>query len=129
MTFRIFIKLYYKLILFIIMIISACSLLYFFNPGTTLWAPKCSFYLLTGLECPTCGSQRAVHTIMNGEIIKGFAYNPFIIIAIPYAVALISISLVKTRTTRKIKKIILCRRAIYIYMAIYIAWWIIRNII
>ncbi|MDE7397749.1 MAG: DUF2752 domain-containing protein, partial [Muribaculum sp.] len=34
-----------------------------FDP-TLPWFPKCLFRQLTGLECPGCGSQRAIHALL-----------------------------------------------------------------
>ena len=34
--------------------------LYRVDPEDSVYSPKCVFYLLTGLKCPGCGSQRCV---------------------------------------------------------------------
>ncbi len=31
-------------------------------------APRCLFKLITGYECPGCGSQRAFHSLLHGDI-------------------------------------------------------------
>ena len=38
--------------------------------------PPCIFYKLTGLYCPGCGTQRAVHEFLHGNFFKSFRYNP-----------------------------------------------------
>ena len=40
-----------------------------FDPAGSVFWPKCPFHLLTGLECPGCGSQRAVHSLLNGDLL------------------------------------------------------------
>ena len=45
--------------------------------------PKCSFKLLTGLSCPGCGLQRAVHALLNGEPMKAIQYNYFLVYSGP----------------------------------------------
>lgn len=129
MTGRRLYKINIRLILFITAIILACILLYNFNPEHISLFPKCSFYMATGLECPACGSQRAIHAILNGNFHKGLCYNPFIIISLPYATSLIILALIKRDWAIKIKKKLLCNKAVYTYVALFVAWWILRNII
>lgn len=47
----------------------------FWDPTASAIFPKCPFYSLTGFYCPGCGSQRAVHQLLNGNIVEGFRHN------------------------------------------------------
>jgi hypothetical protein len=47
---------------------------------------QCPFYKLTGWQCPGCGSQRAFHSILHGELSKAFLFNPLLFCSIPYFV-------------------------------------------
>lgn len=38
--------------------------------------PPCLFHTLTGFSCPGCGCTRAVISLMQGDLIKSFCYNP-----------------------------------------------------
>lgn len=49
-------------------------------------APQCLFRRLTGLDCPGCGSQRALHALLHGEIGKAWRFNPFVFFAVPVIV-------------------------------------------
>ena len=42
------------------------------NPMESNLFPKCSFYVLTGYQCPGCGGQRAVHYLLNGHLKESF---------------------------------------------------------
>lgn len=109
---------------------ATAAFLYFtYNPLEYAWFPKCAFYQLTGLECPGCGSQRAIHAILNGNILEGLRTNPFIIISIPYGFLLIMILIFKTPFTEKLRTKLLNYKVLYIYCTIFIGWWIIRNLI
>ena len=46
-------------------------------------SPKCMFKLITGYDCPGCGSQRALHAILNGDVGRAWAFNPFVFFAVP----------------------------------------------
>jgi len=57
----------------------------FWNPVELAVFPKCPFYAATGIYCPGCGSQRAVHQMLNGNIVEGIRYN--------YLIALLAVVL------------------------------------
>lgn len=43
---------------------------FFFDPAGSRLFPRCPFLSLTGLRCPGCGSQRALHSLLHGEIAR-----------------------------------------------------------
>ena len=46
--------------------------------------PKCKFFWASGLHCPGCGCQRAVHHLLNGRILLALQCNAMVIIALPW---------------------------------------------
>lgn len=38
------------------------------KPGSTAWIPECPFHALTGLYCAGCGTLRALHCLLTGDI-------------------------------------------------------------
>lgn len=118
-----------KGLLLLAFIATAAALYFIFDPLTYEWFPKCAFYKMTGLECPACGSQRAIHAILHGNILEGLRTNPFILISIPYGFCLILIVLLKTPFTERMRAKLLNHKVVYLYCIIFIGWWIIRNLI
>jgi len=64
------------------------AVLYRFDPMTAHFYPPCVFHLLTGLECPGCGSTRALYHLLHGDVAGAFRFNqvvfalgPFLLIA------------------------------------------------
>lgn len=55
-----------------------------FDPARVSFFPPCPFKLLTGLECPGCGSQRCLHQLLHGHVRQAFGYNPLLVLALPY---------------------------------------------
>lgn len=43
----------------------------------------CPFRFLTGLLCPGCGSQRALHDVLHGRIGEAFDHNALLVLSIP----------------------------------------------
>ncbi|GGH47928.1 hypothetical protein IA57_00215 [Mangrovimonas yunxiaonensis] len=58
-----------------ILLIGAVSLYFLINPAEANIFPPCPFHTVTGLYCPGCGSQRAIHDILNGNLLQGFGHN------------------------------------------------------
>ena len=58
---------------------------YFFDPGTHPGFLACPFRTLTGLLCPGCGSQRALHDLLHGDLAEAFSHNALMISALPLA--------------------------------------------
>lgn len=45
--------------------------------------PPCPLRTLTGLYCPGCGSTRALHDLLHGDIAGALAMNPLLVVALP----------------------------------------------
>ena len=69
---------------FPIIVIGVLILYYLVNPMQSSFPIKCPWYLLTGTQCPACGFQRALHTLLNGSPLDALRYNYFFVFSIPY---------------------------------------------
>lgn len=96
-------------------ILGAC-LLFFFNPETTSCYPRCPFHVLTGLQCPGCGTLRGLHALMHFRLADAWRFNPGMVVSIP----VIALFLLFPR---------LCKNAFVGKMVLVgtLAWWIARN--
>lgn len=57
--------------------------LYFFlDPEKGSLFPKCPFLSLTGLYCPGCGSQRAIHDLLHLKVFSSLDHNLLVIPAL-----------------------------------------------
>ena len=60
------------------------SLLYFFyDPALSDFFPQCIFHSLTNLDCPGCGSQRAIHALLHGNILLAADLNVMVVLFLP----------------------------------------------
>ena len=111
-----------------IVVVGLLFTLYFFvNPATSYLMPKCIFKMLTGYDCPSCGSQRVLHMLLHGDVVDAFSLNPFIFIVAPYLLAVVYSYASKSRFSIWLKPYISHYITISVYLAIYILWWVVRN--
>ncbi len=63
----------------------AVAMLYFFSPTEHRFYPRCVFHVVTGLECPGCGTLRAAHSLLHGDFATAFRLNPLVFVLLPLA--------------------------------------------
>jgi hypothetical protein len=66
----------------------AAAVLFFFDPATAGFYPPCLFRTFLGVQCPGCGSLRAVHQLLHGNFSEAWALNQPLLIALPLAAAI-----------------------------------------
>jgi hypothetical protein len=57
-------------------VLAAAALVFTFDPVTTWWFPSCPFHAWTGWLCPLCGSLRALHALLRGQLRVALELNP-----------------------------------------------------
>jgi hypothetical protein len=70
-------------ILLALLALTALAIVYAFAPGQYSFYPRCFFFGITGWQCPGCGSLRATHALLHGDIHAAFAYNPLLVSLMP----------------------------------------------
>jgi hypothetical protein len=63
---------------------AAVTLLRVFDPATSTLFPPCPFRYVTGLYCPGCGSLRALHQLLHGDLHAAWAMNPLTVMLLPF---------------------------------------------
>jgi hypothetical protein len=73
-------------------------LLEVFDPATSGIFPPCPVRYLTGWYCPGCGSLRAIHQLLHGNLRAAWALNPLTVVLLPFLTyGLASFALFKLR--------------------------------
>ena len=121
----------YHLICAVLTFVAILGIYYYFDPSATEIFPKCILHDLTGYQCPSCGSQRALHTFLHGRICEAVKYNFFALYSVPYflLVLICYFSHFKKLQLQRFKEIVLSRMATLTYVFTFFTWWIVRNII
>ena len=71
------------LVLLSLGVLSSVAVLFFFNPSQSSFYPVCLFHQTTGLLCPGCGSLRALHQLLHGNLAAAFHFNALLISSLP----------------------------------------------
>jgi hypothetical protein len=61
----------------------ALLLLWRVDPALPGFYPPCPVRALTGYHCPGCGSLRALHALLHGEVARAFRQNPLAVALLP----------------------------------------------
>lgn len=97
------------------------------DPDVGRFFPKCPIKLITGLQCPACGIQRAAHSLLHGDLIGALSHNWFLVFSLGYL-----FSLIFTRNfsfQSPVRKFVWGKSGCFLYIALYFAWFIVRNIL
>ena len=116
------------IILLVAALLLVLGLVYYaLDPSSSTLFPRCTFLSLTGYKCPGCGSQRAVHALLHGDLAAAFRYNALLLIAIPWIALCLFAESRRTRNPRLYE----CLNApllIWLFLAMVLIWWLLRNI-
>lgn len=89
--------------------------------------PKCLFHTITGMKCPGCGSQRAVHALLNGDIRAAWDYNALIVAGVIPAALYIYAEITRVRRP-KLYATLNSLPAVIIVAVVIVAWGVGRNL-
>jgi hypothetical protein len=107
---------------------AAIVLLRVFDPATSGVFPPCPVRYLTGLYCPGCGSLRAMHALLHGELGRAWAMNPLMIVMLPFIIyGLVSAALLELRG-RGLPEVMLPANCIRAFCVVVILYAVARNL-
>lgn len=79
-----------------------CATLYFVDPAGGGIYPVCLLHKWTGLLCPGCGSLRAAHQLLHGNLLAALHLNSLFVLLLPMAVWLSSRWTVRTLSNQPV---------------------------
>ncbi len=98
------------------------------NPNEVDFMLKCPLYKTTGVYCPGCGSQRAIHHLLHFNFIRAANNNILLLVGLVSATYHYSIQFLNTYFNKNIKSIFDNTKNLLIVLFITILFWILRNI-
>lgn len=73
-------------------VLGACGVVYAVDPAGSGAYPPCPTKLLTGFDCPFCGSLRATHQLLHGNVGSAIDYNAMtVLVFYPVVIVLFGI--------------------------------------
>jgi hypothetical protein len=94
--------------------------------------PRCPVHQLTGLWCPGCGSQRALHALLHGHVGTAVGLNVLMMCALPllaYAyVAWVTRAFAATGSRRGLPPVAVPAVVVRALPAVVIAFAVVRNV-
>lgn len=107
---------------------AASAVLFLFNPVTSGFYPPCLIYFLTGTYCPGCGTARALHQLLHGNLFKALDFNPLLVISLPFMAYGLASYVLTGLGFRGFPRIFTTRSWTWAIYSIIIAYAVVRNI-
>lgn len=98
------------------------------DPADSSLFPPCPFHALTRLHCPGCGTLRALHQLLDGNLRTAFGLNPLMVSFLPLIAYGFLSGLVRVVSGRNVPGVFLPALWIRIILGVIILFWIARNI-
>ncbi len=115
-----------RLLLWIAVFAALAAVLFAFDPvDGPLPYPRCWIKLLTGYDCPGCGSARALHALLHGHPAQAWAFNPAIFFVLPLIGAALAAEHPRCARLRRLLLTPACAAAL---IALTLAWTLLRNL-
>lgn len=102
-------------------------LYYFINPSINFF-PKCPLYSTTGILCPGCGSQRALHDFLHLDFSGVIGHNVLFLFGIFVLLYHFIILGMNTFFSKNYSNLLYHKTTPIIILIIVVAYWILRNI-
>lgn len=97
-----------------------------FDPvGGAIPYPRCPVKLLTGLDCPGCGSARALHSLLHGEIVRAWEFNPWL----PVVAVMALLAQIGSACSGRLRDFIHSPATLGVFIALSLGWMALRNFI
>lgn len=116
-----------RLIVAGVVVAALVAVYYLVDPMQSRWLPKCVFYVLTGWECPGCGSQRMVHALAHGDLAAAWNANPFLVCLIPLLALMAYASIFREKSPRLYSAVNSVPVIVTIGVAL-VLWAVLRNV-
>ncbi len=106
----------------------ALAVLYFGTPASETWILKCPLFQFTGLQCPLCGSQRAIHDMLHGNILSAWHYNPALWLLALYLLFVAFGYISRRIRLSKAYQWCVSNKGIFTVIGLLLIWGVVRNI-
>lgn len=100
---------------------------YMFDPSDAGFFPPCPSKWLTGYDCPGCGTQRALHAFLHGDMAGVIHYNAMLVVGVPLVLTIFASNMLRERYPR-FHRFMNSNLIIALAAVITVFWTIYRNL-
>ena len=104
------------------------AFLYAFDPRNPGLFPACPFLGLTGCYCPGCGTLRALHTLLRGDVASALGYNILTVLSLPFIAYSFGVGAMRAFGLKAPHPAFVHPRLIWALLAAIVAFWVLRNV-
>jgi len=110
--------------------VSLGALLYFLiDARHTHFFPHCPFNTLTGLYCPGCGSQRAISSLLHGDVMQAIGFNVLMVASLPVLVYAAGVNVYNAFAAKPVQQqVFYSTWFVRILLFTVVFFWIARNV-
>ena len=108
--------------------ILSLAAVYVFDPRNPGIYPVCPFFGLTGYHCPGCGTLRALHQLLHGNIAGAFGYNAYAMLAMPFIAWSYAASALRAFRLPVPAPVFVPHQLVWALLAAIVAFWVLRNV-
>jgi len=99
-----------------------------FDPAKSGIFPPCPLHFLTGWYCPGCGSLRALHQLLQGDVRAAWAMNPLTMMLLPFIGYGLTSQALSVLRGRGLPGVFLSANMIRFLCAVIVLFGILRNL-
>jgi Protein of unknown function (DUF2752) len=110
-----------------LLLAGAATYLFLFDPAKGIGYPSCPFRMLTGWQCPGCGTTRALHQLLHGHPVTAFELNPLLIVALPLIAFALFTYTRSAISNKEITSTLLPAKYSWVIFGVIITFWVFRN--
>ena len=108
--------------------LGACAYIKLVDPNHSGAYPQCPTKMLTGLDCPLCGATRAVHSLLNGNLVGAMDHNLLFVLSLPF-LAYAFVAWTAGRLGHPMKPIPMHDKRVFIPLVlVLVAFTVVRNL-
>ena len=104
------------------------ALLYIRSPDEGSLFPPCLFFTLINLHCPGCGTLRALHQLLNGDLLTALRHNLYAVLALPVIGYAYLRALLLSVSGIRLPVLAISPTVTWGLLIAIVAFWILRNV-
>lgn len=111
-----------------LVLLLAGIVLFQFNPSQYNFYPRCMLYVTTGIYCPGCGSQRALHHLVHGHLATALRCNALLILSLPFLAFFSTRYAARWSANKPLPPLVIRSRWIKLLVGVVVLFTVLRNI-